>query len=107
MPARSCAASTCQSTWLRHRTTGVSKPDPGFFQELVNAVPYPASEILYVGDRLDIDIRPAADVGMRTALIRRGPWGVVQEHEADADRLATLRIGALAELPARLATLNA
>jgi len=53
----------------------VSKPDPGFFQEVVNAVPYPASEILYVGDRLDIDIRPAADVGMRTALIRRGPWG--------------------------------
>jgi len=33
--------------------------------------------------------------------------GVIQEHEADADRLATLRIGALAELPARLATLNA
>jgi HAD superfamily hydrolase (TIGR01549 family) len=39
---------------------GVSKPDPGFFEQLIGAVPYSADEILYVGDRLDNDIRPAS-----------------------------------------------
>jgi FMN phosphatase YigB (HAD superfamily) len=37
------------------------------------AAPCQAEEILYVGDRMDNDIRPTAEVGMKTALIRRGP----------------------------------
>jgi len=54
---------------------GVSKPDPGFFRRMFEVTPGGVREILYVGDRLDNDIRPAADLGLRTALIRRGPWG--------------------------------
>jgi FMN phosphatase YigB (HAD superfamily) len=34
----------------------------------------PAGQLLYVGDRLDNDIRPAQAAGLATALIRRGPW---------------------------------
>ncbi|MEV7971425.1 HAD hydrolase-like protein [Sphaerisporangium sp. NPDC088356] len=32
-------------------------------------------EIVYVGDHRDNDILPAKAAGLRTALIRRGPWG--------------------------------
>lgn len=78
---------------------GVSKPDPAFFDHVIAAAPCAAERILYVGDRLDNDIRPAAARGLRTALIRRGPWGVIQQQDPDADRVATLRIDSLAELP--------
>ena len=86
---------------------GVSKPDPAFFEYLVKAAPCDADEILYVGDRLDNDIRPAATVGLQTALIRRGPWAVIQQGSPEADRLPTMRIDSLAELPRRVAALNA
>jgi HAD superfamily hydrolase (TIGR01549 family) len=86
---------------------GVSKPDPAFFLELIRSVPYSAREILYVGDRLDNDVRPASEAGMKTALIRRGPWGIIQEDEPDAHQIATLRIGSLLDLPGKIAMANA
>src|ERR1019366_3124888 len=86
---------------------GVTKPDPGFFDRLAKEVPYAPAETLYVGDRLENDIRPASETGLRTALIRRGPWGVIEEHDPDADRVATVRITSLRELPARISEVNA
>jgi FMN phosphatase YigB (HAD superfamily) len=62
---------------------------------------------LYVGDRLDNDVRPASQAGLRTALIRRGPWGVIQHDDPAADLVATLRISSLRELPERLGAFNA
>lgn len=66
-----------------------------------------AGEVLYVGDRLDNDIMPAAAAGLRTALIRRGPWGIIQEDDPEADRVLTMRIDSLAELPGRIDEFNA
>ncbi|MDS1271813.1 HAD family hydrolase [Lipingzhangella sp. LS1_29] len=86
---------------------GVAKPDLAFFSKVVQAAPYESDEILYVGDRLDNDIRPAVEAGLHTALIRRGPWGVIQQHDPEADRLATMRIDSLTELPERVAVFNA
>jgi HAD superfamily hydrolase (TIGR01549 family) len=86
---------------------GVSKPDPGFFHRLADEAPFVAGEILYVGDRLDNDIEPASQAGMKTALIRRGPWGIIQEHDPDADRVATMRIRSLTELPVKINAFNA
>ena len=86
---------------------GVSKPDPGFFRQMLEVTPGSADEILYVGDRLDNDIRPAAGLGLRTALIRRGPWGIIQQGDPEADRVPTMRIDSLAELPGRIAAFNA
>jgi FMN phosphatase YigB (HAD superfamily) len=86
---------------------GASKPDPRFFERLTGSVPYGAGEVLYVGDRLDNDVRPASRAGMSTALIRRGPWGIIQEHDPEADRVATFRITPLGELPDRIAAFNA
>lgn len=54
---------------------GVSKPDLAFFEKLAVVSGHDPSEILYLGDRLDNDVAPAAKAGLRTAFIRRGPWG--------------------------------
>ncbi|GGO86513.1 HAD family hydrolase [Wenjunlia tyrosinilytica] len=86
---------------------GVSKPDVAFFSHVVAAAPCEADEILYVGDRLDNDIRPAAKAGLLTALIRRGPWGTIQADHPDAETVATMRIDSLAELPGLVARFNA
>ncbi|MFD2793846.1 HAD family hydrolase [Promicromonospora vindobonensis] len=80
---------------------GVQKPEPGLFvrvAELSGAAP---EEIAYVGDRLDNDVLPAADAGMRAVLLRRGPWGYLHALRPDAAR-ATV-IDSLSELPEILA----
>ena len=86
---------------------GVSKPDSGFFRRMLEVTPGSADEILYVGDRLDNDIRPAASLGLRTALIRRGSWGIIQQGDPEAERVPTMRIDSLAELPGKIAAFNA
>jgi HAD superfamily hydrolase (TIGR01549 family) len=85
---------------------GIEKPDRAFFVEIAKRAACPPGEILYVGDRLDNDVRPASEEGFVTALIRRGPWGTIQQHDPDASRVPTLRIDSLAELPERVAELN-
>ncbi len=86
---------------------GASKPDPAFFERVASVVPVEPSEILYVGDRVDNDLRPGAAAGMHTALIRRGPWATIQWHTPEARALPTFRVESLAELPTRIADFNA
>ncbi len=85
---------------------GASKPDPLFFERVAEVTPAALDEILYVGDRLDNDVLPALSAGMHTALIRRGPWGWIQQHDPAANR-STFRIDSLTELPALIEKLNA
>jgi HAD superfamily hydrolase (TIGR01549 family) len=84
----------------------IEKPDPGFFAAIERAAPVMANEILYVGDRLDNDIVPAHAHGFQTALIRRGPWGVTQQHDPIANTVATMRIDSLAQLPGKIVEIN-
>jgi HAD superfamily hydrolase (TIGR01549 family) len=56
---------------------GAVKPDVAFFDKLVEVSGHERREIAYVGDRLDNDIAPAAQAGLVTVWIRRGPWGYV------------------------------
>jgi HAD superfamily hydrolase (TIGR01549 family) len=42
---------------------GVTKPDPGFFEKMIEVSPFSPAQTLYVGDRLDNDIMPAARQG--------------------------------------------
>ncbi|MFF2311303.1 HAD family hydrolase [Streptomyces albidoflavus] len=85
---------------------GVSKPDPEFFRRVAAVVPVEPGEILYVGDRVDNDLRPGAAAGMRTALVRRGPWATIQWRSEEAERLPTFRIESLSELAPRIAEVN-
>jgi HAD superfamily hydrolase (TIGR01662 family) len=77
---------------------GVEKPSAGFFDRIVVEAGCPADQVLYVGDRLDNDIRPAQEAGIATALIRRGPWGYILDDRAISDR-CLFRLDSLAELP--------
>jgi len=86
---------------------GVAKPDPGFFRKMIEVSPCDPGATLYVGDRLDNDIVPAAAAGLPTALIKRGPWAMIWQDDPVAIRVPTLRVDSLAELPARIAAFNA
>lgn len=84
---------------------GVQKPDIAFFDRLVGEAPCDAAEILYVGDRLDNDIRPAQARGMQTAALRRGPWGHVLRDQ-DALSRCLFRLDCLTPLPELVAAHN-
>ncbi|MFI7539424.1 HAD family hydrolase [Streptosporangium sp. NPDC049376] len=76
---------------------GVAKPEPAFFARVGEVCGREPEEILYVGDRLDNDVLPARTAGMRTALIRRGPWGHLHALSPEA-ALADHVVGGFPEL---------
>jgi N-acetyl-D-muramate 6-phosphate phosphatase len=78
---------------------GIAKPDPGFFDRIADFAPGERSEILYVGDHRDNDIVPAHRAGLRTALIRRGPWGYLWADDPVAVASSDWIVSSLAELP--------
>lgn len=80
---------------------GVNKPNHAFFDRIITEAQAPPHAILYVGDRLDNDVLPAHRAGMRTAHIRRGPWGYLHALRAES-AIADLRIDSLHELDALL-----
>ncbi|MEW2426228.1 HAD family hydrolase [Streptomyces nigra] len=85
---------------------GASKPAPEFFERVAQVVPVEVEEMLYVGDRVDNDIRPAHAAGMHTALVRRGPWATIQWRSEEALKLPTFRVESLLELSGLIARFN-
>ena len=80
---------------------GVWKPHPAFFERVLELMGGPdASTVVYVGDRIDNDVLPAAAIGMRAVWLRRGPWGVIPR---SAPPEAHLMVDSLDELVARVA----
>src|SRR5207248_2090284 len=82
---------------------GVEKPSAGFFQRAIEESGVPAAQVLYVGDRLDNDVRPSLHAGMQAILLRRGPWGLLLADPAtEAACVAVLPdLAGLPELVAR------
>jgi len=79
---------------------GVAKPNPAFFARTLELLGSPPpGDVAYVGDRVDNDIGPAAQAGMRAVWIRRGPWGLLHE---DPDGIAHLVVRSLDELVGRI-----
>jgi FMN phosphatase YigB (HAD superfamily) len=83
---------------------GVAKPDARFFANVVSESGFQAREIVYVGDRIDNDIVPAAECGLIPIHLARGPWGNIQKDHPGAN-LARARISSLTELPNALESL--
>lgn len=87
---------------------GVSKPDVEFPERLIDVSGHRPDEIAYVGDRLDNDIAPAAQAGLFTVWIQRGPWGYIAQPGNRAapsglhDVTPSLQIDSLALLPTAL-----
>lgn len=84
---------------------GVEKPSTAFFERVVTEVGTSPGEILYVGDRLDNDVRPAQDSGLETALLRRGPWGYILDEPTITERCLFV-LDSLEELPGLVAAHN-
>jgi HAD superfamily hydrolase (TIGR01662 family) len=84
---------------------GIHKPSPAFFERIISVVGSTPEDIVYVGDRLDNDILPAAEAGMKTVFIRRGPWGYLHAQRPEV-AVADVRVDSLDELPACLAALS-
>lgn len=84
---------------------GIEKPDPRFFQRVRDVAGVTPAEILYVGDRVDNDVIPGKAAGMRTILLRRGPFGYLHSEWSEA-KLADAIIDGLDELPALLTAGN-
>jgi HAD superfamily hydrolase (TIGR01549 family) len=83
---------------LMSEELGVDKPDPAFFAEVLRrSEASDPGELLYVGDRVDNDVIPAAELGWRTCWLRRGPWGQLQELPDDLE--PDLVLDGLGELP--------
>ncbi|HEX2312478.1 MAG TPA: HAD family hydrolase, partial [Thermomonospora sp.] len=85
---------------------GVEKPSPAFFARCAEECGVAPERILYVGDRIDNDVRPALAFGMQVAFLRRGPWGHIQRDDAALSRCLFVLDG-LAELPGLVAEHNA
>ncbi|PWW53120.1 HAD family hydrolase [Actinokineospora spheciospongiae] len=77
---------------------GVAKPAPEFFDRVLDMVPGTAEQTLYVGDHRDNDILAATAAGLRTALIRRGPWGYLGAEDDQVRANADWVIDSLDEL---------
>jgi FMN phosphatase YigB (HAD superfamily) len=79
---------------------GVAKPAAEFFERVVDMTPAAAAgDVLYVGDHRDNDVVAAKAAGLRTALIRRGPWGYLWADDPLVRRDADWVIDSLHELP--------
>lgn len=85
---------------------GAEKPSEAFFNRLIAEAGCQASNVMYVGDRLDNDIRPAQRAGLQTAVIRRGPWGYILREQEAASR-CQFQLQTLSELPGLVAKHNA
>jgi HAD superfamily hydrolase (TIGR01662 family) len=77
---------------------GVAKPQPEFFARVLHAARTPAERTLYVGDHPVNDVFPAKAAGLRTAHIRRGPWGHLWADDPKVVAAADWRIERLTEL---------
>jgi HAD superfamily hydrolase (TIGR01549 family) len=84
---------------------GVSKPDPRFFEKVVEAAEEPAAAIAYVGDRLDNDVLPSLAAGMTSVFVRRGPWGWMHAEKPEIEA-AHLRLESLVDLPDALENIH-
>lgn len=78
---------------------GTAKPDPAFFTRIIDFAPGGPDEIVYVGDHRDNDIVPAHAAGLRSMLVRRGPWGYLWSDDPIVKASAASVVDSLIELP--------
>ena len=53
---------------------GVAKPEPEMFARALRWIALPETEVVFVGDHPEIDLMPAAALGMTTVWRVRGEW---------------------------------
>ncbi|WP_447036045.1 HAD family hydrolase [Streptomyces sp. DSM 118878] len=82
---------------------GVAKPDPAFFSRVLEVAQAGPAETLYVGDHPAHDVFPARQAGIRTAHLRRGPWGHLWANDPAVAEAADCQLDSLTALAAMIA----
>jgi len=77
---------------------GLKKPEPAFFERVVREAGCRPEEVVYVGDRVDNDVLPAAAAGLIPIHIIRGAWGYIQRDWPGVAQ-ARAQVRSLEELP--------
>lgn len=85
---------------------GAEKPDVAFFERLIETQRIEPSSTAYVGDRFENDVLPAQKAGLRGVLLRRGPWGYINDAHPDSAQ-ASARIASLDDLGSAVEALTA
>jgi HAD superfamily hydrolase (TIGR01662 family) len=89
------------SIWAISAEIGVEKPSPEIFEHALRGAGTDASRIAMVGDRLDRDITPAKNLGMRTLWVLRNE---APDEPTDAQlRVPDATVRTLEEVPAIVA----
>jgi HAD superfamily hydrolase (TIGR01549 family) len=88
--------------WGVSEDLGLQKPDPELFLHALRTAGVEPSRAVMVGDRLDYDVRPARQAGMRTVWVLRGE----APDDPTPEQLDEARVSIrdLTELPSALAT---
>jgi HAD superfamily hydrolase (TIGR01549 family) len=89
--------------WGVSEDVGLSKPDPRLFEHALSAAGSEPGRTAMVGDRLDYDMVPAGEAGMRTVWLLRGE--APDEPSREQLRIPSAVIRQLSELPRALETL--
>jgi HAD superfamily hydrolase (TIGR01549 family) len=77
---------------------GFAKPQPEFFRRVIEVARASPDATVYVGDHPVNDVFPAKAAGLRTAHLRRGPWGHLWADADDVVAAADWRIDSLTQL---------
>ncbi|MFG2514441.1 HAD family hydrolase [Streptomyces sp. NPDC048584] len=77
---------------------GVAKPQPAFFERVIEVAQTVPEATLYVGDHPANDVFPAKAAGLRTAHLRRGPWGCLWADDPEVVAQADWRVDSLTQL---------
>ena len=75
------------------RRVGLFKPDPAIFQYAAEKLGRDPGEIMMVGDSFDRDVRPAKQIGMKTAWLEG-----IEHRDCPEPSLVDLRLRTLADL---------
>ena len=77
---------------------GVAKPQPEFFERVLEVAQAAPQRTVYVGDHPVNDVFPAKAAGLHAAHLRRGPWGCLWADDPDVVAAADWRIDSLTQL---------
>lgn len=77
---------------------GVAKPQAAFFRRVLEVAQAAPDRTVYVGDHPANDLFPARAAGLRTAHLRRGPWGHLWADDPDVVAAADWRVDSLTDL---------
>jgi len=82
------------------RCVGICKPDPAIYVHAAEKLGRDPREIMMIGDSFDRDVRPAKEIGMKTAWFEGAT-----PRDCPDPALVDLRLSRLADLPAALSSL--